>query len=406
MKKILALSLMAVMAIAAIAQFPTRIYLCGPAGPDWATEQWPMYTYVAEDGITPTGVYEWVGDLKEGQLKFLYGSSWEPAFVAVTDGESLSIGNHQMTTRLSNADPDNKWVATAGRYKLTITLAADSVLTVADGTGLADKNGNEQTFKPAVPANVYPVGDGTQYGWNEKANEPIAKAEGADVFDGVVFLKNGEFKLLHQPDWGAQYGPITNGENITGAGTYTLCKPSDDNKWVISGIDELTAFHMIADVEAGTLVLRDTNVVLPPCTTLYMIGEAIGGWSFDDNAVELTSEDSVFTYTGTLAEGEFKFFEKKDFGSQAWGAAEEGGVTVAEDGEFDLVKLSADNKFYVLNPGTYTVVANLKTGKINITTVTALHNVNANVNVKKMIENGQMVIIKDGVRYGVTGAKL
>ena len=75
MKKFFTLSLMAMVAVLAMAQFPTRIYLCGPAGPGWATETWPMYTYVAEDGVTPTGMYEWVGDLNEGELKFLHGSS-------------------------------------------------------------------------------------------------------------------------------------------------------------------------------------------------------------------------------------------------------------------------------------------------------------------------------------------
>ena len=39
MKKFFTLSLMAMVAVLAMAQFPTRIYLCGPAGPGWATEK-------------------------------------------------------------------------------------------------------------------------------------------------------------------------------------------------------------------------------------------------------------------------------------------------------------------------------------------------------------------------------
>lgn len=404
MKKIYSFCLLAMMAIAAMAQYPTRVYLCGPAGPGWATETWPMFTEVEADGVTPTGTYEWIGDLVEGQIKFLYGSSWEPAYVATVDGEALSAGEHAMQTRLSGDDADNKWVATAGRYKLVIS-AENMTLTVSDGTGLDAKNGNEQTFKAPAPAQVYPIGDATSYGWTPGSSEPIVKAENADVFDGVVFLKNGEFKLLHQPDWGAQYGPVAGGEVVTGAGSYTLCKPADDNKWKIEGIDNLTAFHMIANVEAGTLVLRDTSVVIPPCTVLYMCGDAVGGWSFEDNAIELTSEDSVFHYEGHLYDGEFKFFEKKDFGSQAWGATA-AGTPVTESGEFDLVKLTEDNKFY-MTAGEYVLTVDLKQGKMTVvySVGDALENVTAEEKAVKLFENGQIVILRDGKRYSLLGTE-
>lgn len=404
MKKFFLLSLMTFAAIMVMAQYSNRVYLCGPAGPGWSTEQWPMFTEVESDGVTPTGVYEWIGDLSDGEIKFLYGSSWEPAYVATVDGEALSVGVHNMQTRLSGDDADNKWAATAGRYKLVID-AAQMTLTVSDATGLDDKNGNEQSFKAPVPATVYPIGDATSYGWNPGSSEAIAKAENADIFDGVVFLKNGEFKLLHQPDWGAQYGPVANGEVINGAGSYTLCKPADDHKWKIEGIDELTAFHMIADIEAGTLVLRDTTVVIPPCTTLYMCGDAVGGWSFDDNSIELTSEDSVFTYEGPLFDGEFKFFEKKDFGSQAWGAIA-AGTPVTGSGEFDLIKLTEDNKFY-MTAGNYQLTVDLKQGKMTVIySPTALDTTTGSENILKIIENGQLIIVREGCKYTVLGQEL
>lgn len=409
MKKIYSLCLMAMMAIAAMAQYPTRIYLCGPAGPGWATETWPMYTYVEEDGVTPTGVYEWVGDLAEGQIKFLYGSSWEPAFVAVEDGEALSEGDHAMSTRLSGEDPDNKWVAVEGRYKLVIDLTGEAgVLRVADGTGLDDKNGEDQHFEAPVPEQVYPVGDGTEYGWTPGLSEPIAKAEGADVFDGVVFLHNGEFKLLHQPDWGAQYGPTENGEIISGAGVYSLCKPEGDNKWKIDGIEELTAYHMIADVEAGTLVLRDTTVEIPALAQLYALGDAVGGWSFDDNAVVLLPKegvDSVYYAVGVeLVMGELKFFEKTDYSAAAWGATVENDP-VMDYGEFDLVKLTDDVKFLVMGAMTVDIMVDIKNGKMVLTEATGIENTMVSEQASKVIINGQLYIKKGEHVYNVLGAK-
>lgn len=405
MKKFFLLSLMTFAAICVMAQYPTRVYLCGPGTPSgWSTEHNPMYTNVDADN-NPTGTYEWVGNLNDGEMKLLYGSSWEPGYASATDGEALTVGQHEVIDRPTNADPDNKWAAAAGRFKLVLDVT-NMTLTVSDGTGLDDKNGDAQTFVAPKPANVYPIGDGTTYGWNTGSTEPIAMVEGTDgVYDGVVFLKSGEFKLLHQADWGAQYGPVENGEVINGAGTYSLCKPSDDNKWRISEtITDLTAYHMIADVNAGTLVLRDTVVIIPPCTTLYMCGDAVGGWSFDDNAIELNSEDSVFYYEGQLYDGEFKFFEKKDFGSQAWGAIASG-TPVTASGEFDLVKLTEDNKFY-MTAGYYKLTANLKTGKMSVVySVTALENTSA-MKAEKFIENGQVVIIRNGEKYSVLGQKL
>lgn len=402
MKKLFFFCLLALAAVSMMAQYPTRVYLCGPAGPGWTTETWPMFTNVDSDN-NPTGTYEWIGDLNDGELKLLYGSSWEPGYASAADAEAFTFGDHVVVDRPTGADPDNKWAVTAGRYKMVLTLSS-MTLTVSDGTGLEAKNGDNQHFAAAVPANVYPIGDATSYGWNPGSSEPIAKAEGADVFDGVVFLKNGEFKLLHQSDWGAQYGPVEGGEPIIGAGTYTLCKPEGDNKWNVQGIDELTAFHMIANVAAGTLVLRDTSVIIPPCTTLYMCGDAVGGWSFDDNSIELTSEDSVFTYEGPLFDGEFKFFEKKDFGSQAWGAVA-AGTPVTGSGEFDLVKLSEDNKFY-MTAGYYKLTADLKAGKMTVVySVTALEN-NAARKAEKLVIDGQIVIVREGEKYTVLGQKL
>lgn len=404
MKKSILLSILSVVAMAVMAQYPTRVYLCGPGTPSgWNTEQNPMYTYV-DDNNVPTGMYEWIGELYNDQLKFLYGNSWEPAYIAVTDGEAFSIGVHQFAERLSGSDPDNKWVATAGRYKIELNLI-DSTITVSDGTNLADKNGSDQTFAAAIPAQIFPIGDATSYGWTPGSSEAVDQVGETGVFDGIVMLKNGEFKLLHQQDWGAQYGPITNGEIITGAGTYTLCKPSDDNKWVVDSVENLTAYHLIADVNAGTLVLRDTVYEIPALTTLYMCGDAVGGWSFDDNAIELQSEDSVFHYEGMLSDGEFKFFEKKDFGSQAWGAAA-AGTPVTGSGQFELVRLTEDNKFY-MTAGNYKLTADLKNGLMTVEyeAPSAVENTQAD-RAEKVLINGKVVIIRNGEQYSVLGQKL
>lgn len=412
MKKFFTLSLMAMVAVLAMAEFPTRIYLCGPAGPGWATETWPMYTYVEEDGVTPTGMYEWVGDLNcaEGpELKFLHGSSWEPGYAPTVDGEALTAGEHTIIDRPTGSDPDYKFAVTAGRYKLEINLTGETfVLTVSDGTGLDDKDGSDQHFEAPVPEKVYPVGDGTEFGWSPSLSDPIAKAEDADIFDGVVFLKNGEFKLMHQPDWGAQYGPVEGGEVISGAGSYSLCKPEGDNKWKIEGIDDLTAFHMIANVTEGTLVLRDTTVIIPALAQLYALGDAVGGWDFAANAVELLPEegvDSVYYAKGVeLVMGELKFFEKKDYSANAWGATVENDPVLAA-GTYSLVKLTDDVKFLVMGGLTVDIKVDIKNGTMVLTEAEpeGFQSVENAEKAEKVIINGQLYIKKGTRTYSVLG---
>lgn len=410
MKKLFSTAFLALMAIVAMAEFPNRIYLCGPAASGWNTETDPMYTCVEADSVTPTGIYEWVGDLNDGDLKFLYGSSWEPGMAPAEAGEALTAGEHTLVDRPDNTYPDDKFAVTAGRYSLTINLTGESwTLTVADGTGLNSKDGSEQQFEAPVPANVYPIGDGTSFGWTPGSSEPIAKAADADIFDGLVFLKNGEFKLLHQADWGGQYGPVTGGEKIIGAGTYSLCKPEDDNKWVIEGIAELTAFHMIADVEAGTLVLRDTTVVIPALAQLYAIGEAVGGWSFDDNAVELLPEegtDSIYYAKNVaLTIGELKFMEKKDFGASAWGASVENDP-ISAAGSYTIVKQNGtDNKFLVMAGGDYDITINILTGTMILEDAAAegIRTPQAEQKATKVIVDGQLLIKKGARTYNVLG---
>lgn len=253
MKKIFTLSLMALVAIVAMAQsYPERVYLCGPAGPGWATKTWPMYTNLDANGV-PDGTYEWVGDLKEGSLKFLYGGDWEPAYVSQTNGEALSEGVHNMGTRITGEDPDNQWAVTAGRYKLTIDVAA-MTLTVADGTGMDAVNGDEQVF-------LYMVGDGCTTSWNLGDAKSLA-ITGENIFEGDFELTgSGEMKFLTQRDFGAAlYGPATNGEALNGTGTYTLVRheSSDDSKFAVSLSG---TYHFVLNLTAGTMVVSNPTAL-------------------------------------------------------------------------------------------------------------------------------------------------
>lgn len=248
---------MAILSIAAMAQFPSRVYLCGPAGPGYATKTWPMYTYTNESGA-PTGVYEWVGQLTEGKIKFLYGTSWEPAYVAEVDAEGLTEGTHNMLSRLTYDGEvgDNQWLATAGYYKLTINVS-EMTLTVEDGTGLEPVHGNDQSFYPDF---LFIVGNGTGAGWSDGNAIATTTSEygvytiTTTIYGHLAGETHNEFKFLSSQSWDMpQVGPTTAGEEFTGAGTYSAAVFTEgDNKWH-NTTTETKEYTFTIDLNAGTM---------------------------------------------------------------------------------------------------------------------------------------------------------
>lgn len=249
MKKIFTLSLLAMASILMMAQsFPERVYLCGPAGPGWATKTWPMYTNLDATGA-PDGTYEWVGDLTTGSLKLLHGNDWEPGYASATKDEAFTVGVHQVVDRPTGADPDNQWSVTAGRYKLVLDVTA-MTLTVSDGTGMAAKNGDDQIF------HLIMVGDGCSTGWSlDDAIELENKGNG--LFEGEGTIETtGEIKFLCQRDWGMHYGPVTNGETFSGIGSYTIARHGGDTdcKFQVQLAAE-TKLHFAINLNTNTMVV-------------------------------------------------------------------------------------------------------------------------------------------------------
>ena len=97
---------------------------------------------------------------------------------------------------------------------------------------------------------------------------------------------------------------------------------------------------------------------------LYIIGPAVGGWSWDNNAIEMTtSEEGIFTWAGTLSAGEMKFFTERDFGATAYGATV-AGQEIAAIGVYDLEKLGAEDKKFIAPVADVILTVDLKQMKL------------------------------------------
>ena len=333
------LSFVFVALIATSSSFANNLSLIGDATPGgWSLDSAIVMKPVAD------GIYEFVGDLKDGSLKFVVQHDFVPSYGAQTNGDLLEFGIIELTYRASYEEPDNAFSVKAGRYALTLDMS-DTVakLAVSDGTGLLDK------WYVEYPDTIYAVGNATQAGWS--AIDAIAMAETADnsgVYVDTLLLSPGELKFLCQKDWGAGYGANVAYAPIAGAGEYALMPlDSTDMKFVVAPALP-TEYVVAVNLMAGTLTLQTNHVVYPD--TLYILGPAVGGWSWDDNTqIMLSQEEGIYTWQGNVVEGELKFFVEKDFLALAFGATHENTV-INDTGEYTLALLGQeDNKFVAPN---------------------------------------------------------
>lgn len=352
------LSLSFMIMLAAVQVFAGRIYLIGDAtSSGWSLDAAPLMEQ------TGNNVYQWVGNLNNGTLKFLTHKDFAPSYGPTTNNTALTVGTSDLQLRSSYDDPDNAFAVAAGRYALTIDLSGDTPqLTVANGAELPDKG-----LSSYYPEAIYAVGTATTAGWvASNAIEMHESACNSGIYNGKLTLSSGELKFLNQKDWGAGYGASVSNDPINGAGVYTLKENGGaDLKFAVT-LDEATEFDVTANIVAGSLSLTATGVepeVVYPAK-LYIIGPAVGGWSWDDNGQEMTTlEEGVYTWTGTLLAGEMKFFEQPDFVAVAYGATEAGKVMSA-DGEYDIVKLTDNDNKFIAPADNVTLTVNLKTMKL------------------------------------------
>jgi hypothetical protein len=307
---------------------------------------------------TADGVFEFVGDLKDGSLKLITQNDFAPSYGPQTNGDSLVIGTVELAYRATYDDPDNAFAVKAGRYSLVLDLSGEvAKLTVADGTGLADK------WYVEYPDTLYAVGDATVAGWT--ATEAIALSETADnsgIYVDTLLLKSGELKFLNQKDWGAGYGARVANEPINNAGVYALAAlDSTDMKFKVALL-HATEFVVEVNVVEGSLTLTALAILYPE--KLYILGDAVGGWSFDTNAQEMTLvEEGVFTWSGSLVEGEMKFFVDKDFSASAYGAVANG-TSIAASGEYAIELLGGEDKKFMAAESQVEMTIDLKEMKM------------------------------------------
>lgn len=221
-------------------------------------------------------------------------------------------------------------------------------------------------------AQIYLVGDATPGGWDLAAQTEMT-AQGGDVFTWTGSLTSGSFKIKTYSaedfcagDW---VHPKTGSAPLESADVDILLgcdSENPDNQWAVSADTTLTISVNLTD---STISFSEAQVTADP--VLFMVGDATpGGWDLASQT-ELTLEgDSLFTWSGTLTSGAFKFktYPEQDFCAGDWVHPTVASAPL-EDAQVAILlgcdSGNPDNQWSVSSDTTITITVDLKNTSIS-----------------------------------------
>ncbi len=391
---------------------PEQVVLVGEATEaGWTLEKGVFMHTVAD------GEYTWTGTLKAGEMKFISADEyWVPSYGPANNGDSLHWADttqvYTIVARPTLDDADNKFLVDSGRYQLTLNLNTMQ-LTVADGTDLEDTK--------AYAKRVYPIGTACTWGWTMESAQPMPQTgEETAIYTDTLMLKSGELKFMLHPNFGigSHFGPDTANTPLDTAGVHPVVLHTDgDYKWncTLSGMYVVTLNSIDSTLSLALLdtVVEEPEVVYPE--VVYPIGSACTwGWTIGEATVMARVADSVAIYTDTLSlqAGELKFLCQADWGKHF--GPKETGVAMAEAGEYEVVLIEdGDNKWNNTLVGDFVVTLNAEAGTLTLVAVEtpenpdeAIRNAVEQEVCRKVLRNGQVLILRGDKAYNLLGVRL
>ena len=346
----------------------------------------PAHTYTVAGSSTDLFGTEWAPANEANDMALVEGLyTWEKEEVTLAAGtvEFKVVEDHAWT----NCWPSENYklnIAEAGIYTITITFNADT----KDVAAVATKAGD---VPPTPVEHTYTVAGsstdlfGTAWAPANEANDMVL-VEGIYTWEKTeLTLAAGtiEFKVCEDHAWTTAYPAQNYKLNIPEAGIYTVT----------------ITFNAETKEVAAVATKTGSAVVIP---TVAMHGNFLGGWADTENFA-IAEGNATASLTLNIEAGDYEFGMRIG-GSGNWTA---NGVSFTRENPSAVIVAGSGNlKLAADKAGEYTFTWTYETNTLAITfpTGTGIQQTNAEMKAVKMIENGQIVIIKNGIRYNVLGA--
>lgn len=402
MKKLFFISLAL---IAAMAVNATDYFFAGAAN-GWSNNN-DEWKFVEVEGVLTLEVADLYGDFKVTE-----NGNWHPQHGAGADGEGVALGGSYNLVKCDDSEGEKDAPANCKilfpeegdfRYKdAKLTLDASNpdalVISLVAGT-LYDHS--------AAPISYYLVG-GCTNNWDLSAAIEFVDVDGVPTAN--VEDLNGTFKIVKDRAWGTEYASngagVVLGEDYVlqlGGGNIALANPFGGFKNAVLTLTINGDEHILKLVSGEFYVTAND----------WFIPGGWQGWKCDDVAKMSPVEGATNTYELLLAEfsGEFKVVYGQwavEFG-RAKGSEDVWTVNTPLELSFpcdNMVPADPDAKYEDV---TLTLVVDYENVAATLTIAIegqGVENIQLNVKSIKRIEDGQVIIENNGVRYNMNGTAL
>ena len=276
-------------------------------------------------------------------------------------------------------------VPAAGTYKVKLTNA----------TQWSEAVMNSITFAAPAPEHTYTVaGDntdlfGTAWAPANAANDMVLQEDNTykwEKADLTLAVGTIEFKVCEDHAW-------------------TNCWPAQNYQLSIaeSGIYTITIYYNPNDNNyVGAVATKTGEAVVVP--TIAMHGNFLGNWADTEN-FDIAEGNATASLKLNIAAGNYEFGMRIG-GSGNW--TSNGVAFTRENNSAEVVAGSGNLKLAADAAGEYTFTWTYETKTLSIAfpTATAIQNTEVNAKAVKVMENGQMYIIKNGVKYNAIGTMI
>ena len=210
--------------------------------------------------------------------------------------------------------------------------------------------------------NLYPIGNGTPYGWSQDKTVAMEKSGTTFTWTGRLYA-NAEFKFLLQNDGNWWPGVVNKTDDAYKYEPVIGFGDSEDKKFKVDKEGKYTITIDASNTNALKMNVEfiDDDIQTLVVDHLYILGGATKtGWSLDAME-EFEKEGNIFTWEGSLTEGgEFRFPMQRDW----WPC-----LMIAMDGETLVKGVSDDEKtgYTVDETAIYKIVCDIDNMKVSIT---------------------------------------
>ena len=306
------------------------------------------WTQQKEVGLTP--VYS-LQLTKKGDTEFASGVAYE------CSGLEKKFSHAELATLASEIGASlNEGFVLSARVRVT---AKDKKEVAAVLSNVVEVNLGKAQYPIE---NLYPIGNGTPYGWSQDKTEAMTKVGASFTWTGHLYA-NADIKFLLQNNGEWWPGIVNKSDDPYNYEPVIGFSDAEDKKFKVEKEGKYTITINAANTNALTIMFEfisdDTQELV--VDHLYILGDATKtGWSLD-SMEEFEKNDKIFTWEGSLyAEHEFRFPMQRDW----WPC-----LMIAADGKTLVKGVSDDEKtgFTVDEDGIWKIVCDVENMQVSIT---------------------------------------